>query len=126
MGVAYSSVYLQGFQPSMYASPWFLTLFASVLSLNVSFRVMDILLMEGREIVFKVGLALLEDSQQQLLQMDMEDMIKVWGVGGGRRGEEGGGRREGEERGGERRREVRRGGGEGGGRGEGKEARRGS
>ena len=68
---------MQGFQPSMYASPWFLTLFASVLSLNVSFRVMDIMLMEGREIVFKVGLALLEDSLEQLLQMDMEDMIKV-------------------------------------------------
>ena len=33
--------------------------------------------MEGREIVFKVGLALLEDSLEQLLQMDMEDVIKV-------------------------------------------------
>ena len=30
----------------MYASPWFLTMFASVLSLNVVFRIMDIFLME--------------------------------------------------------------------------------
>ena len=63
----------------MYASPWFLTLFASVLSLNVAFRVLDLLLVEGREIIFKVGLALLETNQEQLLQMDMEDMIKVRG-----------------------------------------------
>lgn len=69
----------------MYASPWFLTLFASVLPLNVAFRVMDVVLMEGRDIVFKVGLALLEDAQEQLLLMDMEDMIKV----GGREGEGG-------------------------------------
>lgn len=61
----------------MYASPWFLTLFASVLSLNVAFRVLDLLLVEGREIIFKVGLALLETNQEQLLLMDMEDMIKV-------------------------------------------------
>ena len=30
----------------MYASAWFLTMFASVLSLNVVFRIMDIFLVE--------------------------------------------------------------------------------
>ena len=63
----------------MYASPWFLTLFASVLSLTMAFRVLDLLLVEGRDIIFRVGLALLDCSQEQLLQMDMEDMIKVRG-----------------------------------------------
>lgn len=62
----------------MYASPWFLTMFASVLSLNVVFRIMDIYLVEGREIVFRVGLALLEHSHDKLIQLDMEDMLKVW------------------------------------------------
>ena len=38
---------------------------------------MDILLVEGREILFRVGLALLETSQEKLIRMDMEDMIKV-------------------------------------------------
>lgn len=80
-------LWFQGFQTSMYASPWFLTLFASVLPLNLVFRVMDLLLVEGRDVIFKVGLALLELSQEQLLQMDMEDMIKVragwWYRGGG-------------------------------------------
>ena len=37
---------VQEFQTSMYASPWFLTMFASVLSLNVVFRIMDIFLVE--------------------------------------------------------------------------------
>ena len=37
---------LQGFQTSMYASAWFLTMFASVLSLSVVFRIMDIFLVE--------------------------------------------------------------------------------
>jgi hypothetical protein len=64
------------FMTSMYASPWFLTMFASVLSLNVVFRIMDVFLMEGRDVVFKVGLALLEHSQEQLLQLDMEEMLK--------------------------------------------------
>ena len=39
-------LYVQEFQTSMYASPWFLTMFASVLSLNVVFRIMDIFLVE--------------------------------------------------------------------------------
>ena len=52
-------------------------MFASVLSLNVVFRIMDIFLVEGREIVFRVGLALLEHSHDKLIQLDMEDMLKV-------------------------------------------------
>lgn len=68
---------MQGFQTSMYASAWFLTMFASVLSLNVAFRVMDIFLVEGREIIFRVGLALLDQSEAKLMQLDLEDMLKV-------------------------------------------------
>ena len=33
--------------------------------------------LKGRDVVFKVGLALLEHSQEQLLQLDMEEMLKV-------------------------------------------------
>ena len=69
--------HVQGFQTSMYASAWFLTMFASVLSLNVAFRVMDIFLVEGREIIFRVGLALLDQSETKLIQLDLEDMLKV-------------------------------------------------
>ncbi len=53
-------------------------MFASVLALKTAFRVMDILLVEGRDIIFRVGMALLEASQDKLVHMDMEDMIKVY------------------------------------------------
>lgn len=64
----------------MYSSPWFLTLFASTLPLCAVFRIIDIFLTEGVEIIFRIGLALLEKSYQQLLQLDLEDMTKVGGV----------------------------------------------
>ena len=68
---------LQGFQTSMYASPWFLTMFASVLSLNVVFRIMDIFLLEGREILFRIGLALIEHNVDKLMTSDLEEIVKV-------------------------------------------------
>ena len=36
----------QGCKTSIYASPWFLTLFSSSLSLNVAFRIMDIFFLD--------------------------------------------------------------------------------
>ena len=61
----------------MYSSSWFLTLFASTLPLCAAFRILDIFLIDGIEIIFRVGLALLERSQSELLKLDMEDMTKV-------------------------------------------------
>ncbi len=58
---------VKGFQTSIYASPWFLTMFASVLSLDVSFRVLDLVMVEGKEFLFRVGLALLETSRETLV-----------------------------------------------------------
>ena len=52
-------------------------MFASSLPLSVVFRVMDIFLMDGMEVIFRVGLALLERSHDQLLRLDLEDMTKV-------------------------------------------------
>ena len=37
----------QSLHTSMYASSWFLTLFATSLPLNIAFRVMDAILLEG-------------------------------------------------------------------------------
>ena len=64
----------------MYSSPWFLTLFASTLPLVLAFRIMDIFLTEGMEIIFRIGMALLEHSHDQLLLLDLEDMTKVMEV----------------------------------------------
>jgi hypothetical protein len=38
---------------------------------------MDVFLIDGVEIIFRIGLALLERSHDQLLQLDMEDMTKA-------------------------------------------------
>ena len=61
----------------MYSSSWFLTMFASSLPLDVAFQVMDIFLVEGIDVIFRLGLALLEHSHDRLLELDLEDMTKV-------------------------------------------------
>lgn len=86
----------------MYASSWFLTLFLTTFPLPVATRVFDIFMYEvrvtrgaartacsaphprltapplqGLEIVFRVGLALLQVNQAELMQLDMEGMSQV-------------------------------------------------
>ena len=39
-------IFFQGFHTAMYASSWFLTLFASVFPLNAAFRIMDVFICE--------------------------------------------------------------------------------
>jgi len=41
--------------PTLYAAPWFLTLYASQYPIGFVSRVMDMVLLEGMEIVFKVS-----------------------------------------------------------------------
>lgn len=67
----------QGFQTSMYASRWFLTLYTTTLNLATSCRVMDIFLSEGMEFIFKMALAMLTLGKDSLLSLDMEAMLKV-------------------------------------------------
>lgn len=67
----------QGFQTTMYASRWFLTLFTVTLNLSISCRVMDVFLSEGMEFIFKMALAMLAIGKESLLSLDMEAMLKV-------------------------------------------------
>jgi hypothetical protein len=67
----------QGFSVSMFASSWFLTLFATSLSLALTCRVFDVFLSEGLETIFRVGFAILLMSSNELLRRDMEGMIRV-------------------------------------------------
>ncbi|XP_036318857.1 ecotropic viral integration site 5 ortholog isoform X3 [Rhagoletis pomonella] len=68
----------QGFQTTMYASSWFLTLYTTTLNLNLSCRIMDVFLSEGMEFIFKVALALLLLGKETLLCLDMEAMLKFF------------------------------------------------
>ncbi|XP_052746837.1 ecotropic viral integration site 5 ortholog isoform X3 [Bicyclus anynana] len=65
----------QCFNTSIYASSWFLTLFATTLSLPLACRIMDVFLSEGIEIVFKVALALLTLGKDEILSRDMENIL---------------------------------------------------
>ncbi|XP_072457003.1 EVI5-like protein isoform X4 [Notamacropus eugenii] len=68
----------QSFHTSMYASSWFLTLFLTTFPLPIATRVFDIFMYEGLEIVFRVGLALLQVNQMELMQLDMEGMSQYF------------------------------------------------
>ncbi|KAM7161993.1 ecotropic viral integration site 5 protein homolog isoform 3-T3 [Macrochelys suwanniensis] len=66
----------QSFHTSMYASSWFLTIFLTTFSLPIATRIFDIFMSEGLEIVFRVGLAVLQMNQAELMQLDMEGMLQ--------------------------------------------------
>lgn len=69
----------QGFQTSMYASSWFLTLYTTALNLNlICCRIMDVFLSEGMEMIFKIALALLTIGKETVLSLDMEAMLKYF------------------------------------------------
>lgn len=48
------------FVPQMYATQWFLTLFAVYFPIEVVVRIWDIYLVEGRKTIFRVALAILK------------------------------------------------------------------
>ncbi|XP_037104600.1 ecotropic viral integration site 5 protein homolog isoform X3 [Syngnathus acus] len=66
----------QSFHTSMYASSWFLTIFLTTFPLPVATRIFDIFMCEGLEIVFRVGLAILQMNHAELIQLDMEGMLQ--------------------------------------------------
>ncbi|KAM9478817.1 ecotropic viral integration site 5 protein homolog isoform 3-T3 [Salvelinus alpinus] len=68
----------QSFHTSMYASSWFLTIFLTSFPLPVATRIFDIFMLEGLEIVFRVGLAILQMNQAELIQLDMEGMLQYF------------------------------------------------
>ncbi|XP_028627133.1 TBC1 domain family member 4 isoform X5 [Grammomys surdaster] len=61
--------------PSLYAAPWFLTLFASQFPLGFVTRVFDIIFLQGTEVIFKVALSLL--SSQEALIMECESFENI-------------------------------------------------
>ena len=62
----------QGFSCSLYASTWFLTVFSTMLPLNTVFRIMDIYLIEGLNVIFQVAMALIGMAQSDLMELEME------------------------------------------------------
>nr|XP_020641873.1 TBC1 domain family member 1 isoform X5 [Pogona vitticeps] len=61
--------------PSLYAAPWFLTMFASQFPLGFVARVFDMLLLQGSEVIFKVALSLLGSHKPLILQHESLETI---------------------------------------------------
>ncbi|UJR14631.1 hypothetical protein I4U23_001625 [Adineta vaga] len=74
----YRHFQIENFSTSMYASSWFLTLFTNQFPFMVACRTMDLFLSEGIEIIFRMGVALLEIHQDELMLLSMEDMLKYF------------------------------------------------
>ncbi|XP_063313934.1 TBC1 domain family member 1 isoform X1 [Pelobates fuscus] len=61
--------------PSLYAAPWFLTMFASQFPLGFVARVFDIIYLQGSEVIFKVALSLLGSHKPLILQHENLESI---------------------------------------------------
>ncbi|XP_063520526.1 TBC1 domain family member 1 isoform X15 [Pongo pygmaeus] len=61
--------------PSLYAAPWFLTMFASQFPLGFVARVFDMIFLQGTEVIFKVALSLLGSHKPLILQHENLETI---------------------------------------------------
>ncbi|KAK3825675.1 MAG: rab-GTPase-TBC domain-containing protein [Benniella sp.] len=66
----------QGIRSTMYASQWFMTLFAYKFPLDLVFRVFDIILVEGIESILRFAIALLKASHDKILNLDFEVLVE--------------------------------------------------
>jgi hypothetical protein len=60
----------------MYASQWFMTVFAYKFPLELVFRVYDILLVEGADALLRFAIALLKMNHDRILSLDFEVLIE--------------------------------------------------
>lgn len=55
------------FMPQMYASRWFMTLFSDYFPIEVVVRILDIYVVEGRKILFRIALAIFKLLERDLM-----------------------------------------------------------
>ncbi|RIA98251.1 rab-GTPase-TBC domain-containing protein, partial [Glomus cerebriforme] len=69
--------HLHGIQSAMYASQWFLSLFAYTYPLPLVFRIYDVVFAEGApETIMRVAIALLKKNEERLLDLgEFEDLL---------------------------------------------------
>ncbi|MBN3308158.1 TBCD4 protein, partial [Amia calva] len=61
--------------PSLYAAPWFLTLFASQFPLGFVASVFDLIFLQGTDVIFKVALCLLSNHESRIMECDTFETI---------------------------------------------------
>ncbi|KAI8996990.1 rab-GTPase-TBC domain-containing protein [Pilobolus umbonatus] len=65
----------QGVNSTMYASQWFMTLFAYKFPLHLVYRIYDVILTEGISSIFKFAISLLKRNQTTILGLDFELLL---------------------------------------------------
>ncbi|XP_071447780.1 rab GTPase-activating protein 1-like isoform X2 [Hetaerina americana] len=70
----------RGVESHMFGSQWFLTLFTAKFPLCFVYHILDVFLLQGMDTLFQVALALLMNSQKELLQLDFEGILKYFRV----------------------------------------------
>lgn len=68
----------QGVLPTMYASQWFMTLFAYRCPLELVYRVFDLVFVEGSDIIINFALALMKKNQQMILSLEFESLLEFF------------------------------------------------
>jgi hypothetical protein len=72
----YCHLHRRGVSPQLYATQWFLTLFAYRFPLQLVLRIYDLILSEGLErAILKLGIVLMQKNAAQLLKM--RDMVEL-------------------------------------------------
>ncbi|KAG2198409.1 hypothetical protein INT47_008986 [Mucor saturninus] len=71
----------QGVLPTMYASQWFMTLFAYRCPLELVYRVFDLVFVEGSQIIINFALALMKKNQQVILSLEFESLLEFFAGG---------------------------------------------
>eukprot|EP01097_Dermamoeba_algensis_P008061 TRINITY_DN5235_c0_g1_i1.p1 TRINITY_DN5235_c0_g1~~TRINITY_DN5235_c0_g1_i1.p1 ORF type:complete len:559 (+),score=107.19 TRINITY_DN5235_c0_g1_i1:94-1770(+) len=66
----------ENISPSLYATSWFIGLFAGRLPLHITIRVWDVYLYEGWQIIFSVSMAILKMAQKSLLELKFEKALE--------------------------------------------------
>ena len=61
------------FLPSLYATQWFMTLFSANMPIELTLRIWDIFFIEGKKILYRIGLAILKLNEADLMKGNMEN-----------------------------------------------------
>lgn len=65
----------EGVSPSMYASQWFITLCSYRCPIEMSFRIMDLLFIEGPQVLVQIALALIVRNQEHILKLKFDALV---------------------------------------------------
>ncbi|KAJ3098526.1 GTPase-activating protein [Phlyctochytrium planicorne] len=71
----------QDIRSNMYASQWFMTIFAYRFPLEMVFRIMDIIFWEGMDAMFRFALALLRRNTDAILSLEFEHLLEFLKIG---------------------------------------------